>query len=56
MTPTQETWGNEWLEYYDRFNYFSREKIRDGCHPRIMENPRFEPMMKAMAAFESRED
>ena len=38
MTPTQETWGNEWLEYYDRFNYFSREKIRDGCYPRIMEH------------------
>ena len=39
MTPTQETWGNEWLEYYDRFNYFSQEKIRNGCHPRIMEHP-----------------
>ena len=38
MTPTQETWGNEWLSYYDRFNYFSREKIRDGCYPRIMEH------------------
>ncbi len=30
---------NEWLDYYDRFSYFSSEKVRDGCYPRIMEHP-----------------
>lgn len=29
----------EWLKYYDRFSYFSPDKIRDGCHPRVMEHP-----------------
>jgi esterase/lipase len=27
--------GQEWLEYYDRFKYFSRTTVRDGCHPRV---------------------
>jgi len=35
----QTTRDNEWLDYYDRFSYFSPEKVRDGCHPRIMEHP-----------------
>jgi len=37
---------DEWFGYYDRFGYFSPEKIRDGCHPRIMEHP--EPVEKAI--------
>ena len=35
----QETRDHEWLGYYDRFDYFSPEQVRDGCHPRIMEHP-----------------
>ena len=35
---TQETRNHEWLNYYDRFEYFSPEKVRDGCYPRIMEH------------------
>ena len=27
---------NEWTEYYQRFRYFSSDKIREGCYPRIM--------------------
>ena len=42
MTPTQDNRKYEWLEYYDRFKYFSQEKIRDDCHPRIMEHPNSE--------------
>jgi pimeloyl-ACP methyl ester carboxylesterase len=34
----QKTRDNEWLSYYDRFSYFSPDKVRDGCHPRIMEH------------------
>jgi pimeloyl-ACP methyl ester carboxylesterase len=30
---------HEWLGYYDRFDYFSPEEVREGCHPRIMEHP-----------------
>jgi esterase/lipase len=37
--PLIKTRRNEWIEYYDRFNYFSQEKIRNDCHPRIMEHP-----------------
>jgi len=29
---------HEWFGYYDRFGYFSAEKVRNGCHPRIMEH------------------
>ncbi len=30
---------NEWLDYYEEFSsYFSAEKVRDGCHPRILEH------------------
>jgi pimeloyl-ACP methyl ester carboxylesterase len=29
---------HEWLDYYERFPYFSAEAVRDGCHPRIMEH------------------
>ena len=36
---TQETRNHEWLDYYDQFSYFSPDKVRDGCHPRIMEHP-----------------
>ncbi len=25
--------GEEWVEYYDMFPYFSHHKIRQGCHP-----------------------
>ncbi len=34
----QETRQYEWLGYYDRFSYFSPEKIREGCYPRVMEH------------------
>ena len=30
--------GQEWLEYYQRFAYFSTYAVRDGCHPRIFKN------------------
>jgi len=33
-----EARGNEWLDYYDKFQYFSPADVRDGCHPRIMEH------------------
>ena len=36
----------EWLDYYDRFNYFSVATVRDGCHPRIMEHQ--QPTKKAI--------
>jgi alpha-beta hydrolase superfamily lysophospholipase len=29
---------HEWLDYYERFNYFSVGAVRDGCQPRIMEH------------------
>ncbi|MBU0909991.1 MAG: alpha/beta hydrolase, partial [Proteobacteria bacterium] len=29
---------HEWLDYYQKFPYFSAEAVRDGCHPRIMEH------------------
>lgn len=35
---TSETRSHEWLDYYNRFSYFSSEKVRDGCYPRIMEH------------------
>ena len=35
---TQETRDHEWLGYYERFSYFSPKKVRDGCHPRVMEH------------------
>ncbi len=37
---SKEIRDHEWLDYYDRFTYFSPEKVRDGCHPRIMEHPK----------------
>lgn len=30
--------SNEWFEYYEKFDYFSHEIIRENCHPRIMEH------------------
>ncbi len=30
---------HEWKEYYDAFSYFSKESVRDGCHPRKLEHP-----------------
>jgi len=35
---TPKVRDNEWLDYYDNFKYFSPERVRDGCHPRIMEH------------------
>jgi pimeloyl-ACP methyl ester carboxylesterase len=35
----QEKRDHEWLDYYEQFNYFSPQDVRDGCHPRIMEDP-----------------
>jgi pimeloyl-ACP methyl ester carboxylesterase len=37
-SQTQKTRDHEWLDYYKRFPYFSPEKVRDGCHPRVMEH------------------
>lgn len=36
---TDKTRDHEWTSYYKRFTYFSPQKIRDGCHPRLMEHP-----------------
>ena len=38
-SPMQKTRDHEWLDYYDRFSYFSPHTVRDGCHPRIMAHP-----------------
>ena len=35
---TTQTRDNEWLDYYDRFPYFSAGAVRDSCQPRIMEH------------------
>ncbi|MFX0201083.1 MAG: alpha/beta hydrolase [Candidatus Hodarchaeota archaeon] len=35
----QEKRDHEWLDYYEQFHYFSPQKVRDSCHPRIMEHP-----------------
>src|SRR5262245_53424982 len=29
---------HEWIEYYERFPYFSAEAVRDGCHPKVMQH------------------
>ncbi len=29
---------HEWLDYYEKFRYFSAGAVRDGCYPRIMEH------------------
>ncbi|MFZ5771848.1 MAG: alpha/beta hydrolase [Thermodesulfobacteriota bacterium] len=29
---------HEWLDYYEKFRYFSARAVRDGCHPRLMEH------------------
>ena len=29
---------NEWADYYSAFDYFSPDKVRDGCHPRMREH------------------
>ncbi len=35
-----ETREHEWFNYYERFPYFAPQKVRPGCHPRIMEHDR----------------
>lgn len=35
----QKKRDHEWMAYYERFTYFAPEKVRDDCHPRIMEKP-----------------
>ena len=37
MTQETSARDNEWFEYYENFQYFSPDNVRDGCHPRIME-------------------
>ncbi len=27
--------GQEWFDYYERFDYFTHDSVRDGCHPWI---------------------
>lgn len=34
---TPKARDNEWFDYYYKFQYFSPHAVRDGCHPRIME-------------------
>ena len=29
---------HEWHDYYDRFGYFSADRVRDGCQPRMMQH------------------
>jgi alpha-beta hydrolase superfamily lysophospholipase len=43
---TPKARDHEWLDYYQRFQYFSAEAVRDGCHPRIMEHD--QPTQKAI--------
>jgi esterase/lipase len=43
LTPARD---REWLDYYDRFDYFSVATVRDGCYPRIMEHQ--QPPKKAI--------
>lgn len=38
-TQSREERDHEWLDYYERFSYFSPQKVRDGCYPRVMEHP-----------------
>ncbi|RJX25014.1 MAG: alpha/beta hydrolase [Desulfurivibrio sp.] len=37
---------HEWLDYYEKFPYFSAAAVRDGCHPRRMEHQ--EPAAKSI--------
>ncbi len=46
MNQSTQVRQREWLDYYDRFDYFSMATVRDGCHPRIMEHQ--EPTEKAI--------
>jgi pimeloyl-ACP methyl ester carboxylesterase len=46
MNQLTEARDREWLDYYDRFDYFSIATVRDGCHPRIMEHQ--QPVDKAI--------
>ncbi len=38
MSDNNTLAGKMWDDYYERFHYFSRENICEGCHPRIMEH------------------
>jgi esterase/lipase len=46
MNQLAKAEDREWLDYYDRFDYFSVATVRDGCHPRIMEHQ--EPTKKSI--------
>ena len=47
MSPsTPKARHHEWMGYYQRFNYFSADAVRDGCQPRMMEHE--EPTEKAI--------
>ena len=47
MSPsTPKARHHEWMGYYQRFNYFSADAVRDGCQPKIMEHE--EPTEKAI--------
>lgn len=37
-TLNRENRPHEWLEYYEAFDYFSQDAVREGCYPRIMEH------------------
>ena len=34
--PASRPREDEWMDYYDEFDYFAPIDVRDGCHPRIM--------------------
>ncbi len=46
MNQSAQVRDLEWLDYYDRFDYFSIATVRDGCQPRIMEHQ--QPVDKAI--------
>jgi esterase/lipase len=46
MNQLTQARDREWLDYYDRFDYFSISNVRDGCQPRIMEHQ--QPVNKAI--------
>jgi pimeloyl-ACP methyl ester carboxylesterase len=47
MNPlAPKTRDREWLDYYEKFKYFSTATVRDGCYPRIMEHE--QPTEKAI--------
>ncbi|MGQ1786643.1 MULTISPECIES: alpha/beta hydrolase [unclassified Saccharicrinis] len=38
MNSPENKVNNEWFDYYQKFDYFSHDKIREGCYPTMMEH------------------